>query len=231
MRRLFCILFVLLFSMLSMATKKAPLYIIDGSFETQNQLSPEQIGSVTILDSAEAVDIYGERASGGVVIIRTKKFEAENFKQPREESTNIKEQRKNPKKDRDILVLILICLLSSPLSKWLIKWYTKEENSWDSLIATGIWMPILEEYYTNEELTHKWVDNENFSMGYDNFKTSVVDYAHDYAVSTCWYYVPHTNEFLAYLRSILGDVWTGATTAADALEAGEATLIDIFNGE
>ena len=37
MRRLFCILFVLLFSMLSMATKKAPLYIIDGSFETQNQ--------------------------------------------------------------------------------------------------------------------------------------------------------------------------------------------------
>ncbi|MBQ9664190.1 MAG: sugar ABC transporter substrate-binding protein [Oscillospiraceae bacterium] len=112
-----------------------------------------------------------------------------------------------------------------------IKWYTKEENSWDSLIATGIWMPILEEYYTNEELTHKWVDNDNFTMGYDNFKTSVVDYAHDYAVSTCWYYVPHTNEFLAYLRSILGDVWTGSTTAADALNAGEATLIDIFNGE
>ena len=125
MRRLFCILFVLLFSMLSMATKKAPLFLIDGSFEAQNQLSPEQIESVTILDSAEAVNIYGERASGGVVIIRTKKFEAENFKQPREESTNIKEQRKNPKKDRDILVLILICLLSSPLSKWLIKWYTK----------------------------------------------------------------------------------------------------------
>ena len=125
MRRLFCILFVLLFSMLSMATRKAPLYLIDGSFETQNQLSPEQIGSVTILDSAEAVDIYGERASGGVVIIRTKKFEAENFKQPREKSTNIKEQRKNPKKDRDILVLILISLLSIPLSKWLIKWYTK----------------------------------------------------------------------------------------------------------
>lgn len=24
-----------------------------------------------------------------------------------------------------------------------IKWYMKEENSWDSLIATGIWMPIL----------------------------------------------------------------------------------------
>ena len=65
MRRLFCILFVLLFSMLSMATKKAPLYLIDGSFETQNQLSPEQIESVTILDSAEAVNIYGERASGG----------------------------------------------------------------------------------------------------------------------------------------------------------------------
>lgn len=111
-----------------------------------------------------------------------------------------------------------------------IKWYTKEENSWDSLIATGIWMPILEEYYVNEELTHKWVDNPNFSMGYENFKTSVVDYAHDYAVSTCWYYVPHTNEFLEYLRSELGSVWTGDITAADALAHAEAHLIEIFEG-
>ena len=111
-----------------------------------------------------------------------------------------------------------------------IKWYTKEENSWDSLIATGIWMPILEEYYVNEELTHKWVDNPNFSMGYENFKTSVVDYAHDYAVSTCWYYVPHTNEFLEYLRSELGSVWTGDISAADALSHAEAHLIEIFEG-
>ena len=112
-----------------------------------------------------------------------------------------------------------------------IAWYTKEENSWDSLIATGIWMPILEEYYTNEELTHKWVDNENFRMGYENFKTSVVDYAMNDAVSTCWYYTPHTNEFIGALRGMLGDVWAGNTTAAEALAAGEAQLAAILAGD
>ena len=123
MRRLFCILFVLLFSMLSMATKKAPLYIIDGSFETQNQLSPEQIGSVTILDSAEAVDIYGERASGGVVIIRTKEFENKNYKK------NKSDFRPQPTRKRyqgvKILPLIILVLLSSVIPKWLLKLFVK----------------------------------------------------------------------------------------------------------
>lgn len=108
-----------------------------------------------------------------------------------------------------------------------IKWYMKEENSWDSLIATGIWMPILEEYYTDETLTHKWVDNPNFP-DYDEYKAAVVDYAMESAQSTCWYYVPHTTEFIEYLRSILGPVWTGEQTAADALAAGYDTLNSIF---
>ena len=123
MRRLFCILFVLLFSMLSMATKKAPLYLIDGSFETQNQLSPEQIESVTILDSAEAVYIYGERASGGVVVIRTKEFENKNYKK------NKSDFRPQPTRKRyqgvKILPLIILVLLSIVIPKWLLKLFVK----------------------------------------------------------------------------------------------------------
>lgn len=123
MRRLFCILFVLLFSMLSMATKKAPLYLIDGSFETQNQLSPEQIESVTILDSAEAVNIYGERASGGIVVIRTKEFENKNYKK------NKSDFRPQPTRKRyqgvKILPLIIIMLLSIVIPKWLLKLFVK----------------------------------------------------------------------------------------------------------
>ena len=49
--------------------------------------------------------------------------------------------------------------------------------------------------------------------------------------STCWYYVPHTNEFLEYLRSQLGPVWTGDKTAADALAEAEPHLQEIFKGE
>lgn len=108
-----------------------------------------------------------------------------------------------------------------------IKWYMQEENSWDSLIATGIWMPILEEYYTDETLTRKWVENPNFPA-YDEYKAAVVDYAMSSAQSTCWYYVPHTTEFIEYLRSILGPVWTGEQTAADALANGYNTLNSIF---
>lgn len=110
-----------------------------------------------------------------------------------------------------------------------VKWYMKEENSWDSLIATGIWMPILEEYYTDSTLTHKWVDNPNFPA-YDEYKAAVVDYAMKNAKSTCWYYTPHTNEFITYLRSILGPVWTGEQTAKAAIDGGFSALDNILKG-
>ena len=110
-----------------------------------------------------------------------------------------------------------------------IKWYMQEENSWDSLIATGIWMPILEKYYTDETYTHKWVDNPNFP-DYASYKAAVVDYAMNNAQSTCWYYIPHTNEFITYLRSVLGPVWTGEQTAAQTMSKAYNGLNDIFLG-
>lgn len=110
-----------------------------------------------------------------------------------------------------------------------IKWYTQEANNWDSLIATGIWMPALEKYYTDEEMTHKWVDNPNFP-DYDSYKAAVVDYARDKAISTSWYYVPHTNEFNTLLRSVLGPVWTGEKTAQEVLNENFDALNDIFLG-
>ena len=142
MRRLFCILFVLLFSMLSMATKKAPLYLIDGSFETQNQLSPEQIESVTILDSAEAVNIYGERASGGVVVIRTKEFENKNYKK------NKSDFRPQPTRKRyqgvKILPLIIIMLLSIVIPKWLLKLFVRVRKKLeDGVVAPKTLPPYL----------------------------------------------------------------------------------------
>lgn len=111
-----------------------------------------------------------------------------------------------------------------------IKWYMKEENSWDSLIATGIWMPILEEYYTDETLTNKWIDNPNFP-DHDEYKGAVVDYARDCAESTCWYYIPHTTEFIELLRTVLGPVWTGEQTAEQAITENYDALNAVFMGE
>lgn len=52
----------------------SPLYIIDGIPTTDaNAVSPSDIESISILKDAAAASIYGSRASGGVVLITTKK--------------------------------------------------------------------------------------------------------------------------------------------------------------
>jgi multiple sugar transport system substrate-binding protein len=112
-----------------------------------------------------------------------------------------------------------------------IKWYTGIEHNWDNLIATGIWMPTFTEYYTDETLTHKWVDNPNFPA-YDEYKSAVVDYAvSDAARQTAWYYTNNTNDFNTLLQSILGDVWTGAKTAEQVITENIDALKAAHTGE
>ena len=50
------------------------------------------------------------------------------------------------------------------------------------------------------------------------------------AQSTCWYYTPHTNEFINLLRSTLGPVWTGEQTAEEAINSSYDALCDILEG-
>jgi len=114
--------------------------------------------------------------------------------------------------------------------EWL-KWYSQEENSW-GLIESGIWMPILEKWYTDEALTRKWVENPNFPP-YDEYKSAVVDYAKDMSItrSASWYYVNNTVDFNDLLNSILGDVWTGKTTAEDAILNNLDALNAAYKGD
>ncbi|MDR1575504.1 MAG: sugar ABC transporter substrate-binding protein [Treponema sp.] len=111
--------------------------------------------------------------------------------------------------------------------EWL-KWYSKEENNW-GLIETGIWMPILQKWYTDESLTRKWVQNPNFPA-YADYKTAVVDYAMNYSKSTSWYYVNNTVDFNNLLGSVLGDVWTGNKTVQQVISANISALRDAYRG-
>ena len=110
-----------------------------------------------------------------------------------------------------------------------ISWYMQEENSWN-LIETGIWMPILEEWYTNPEKTAQWIENPNFPPA-EEYKPAVVDFAMEKAISANWYYAPHMTEFDEYLRSILGPVWDGSETAEEAINNGYDYLCTILAGE
>jgi multiple sugar transport system substrate-binding protein len=104
---------------------------------------------------------------------------------------------------------------------WL-KWYAKEENSW-GLIQSGIWMPVLSSYYTDETLTHKWADNPNFPP-YDEYKSAVVDYAFKYAKPASWYWVNNTNLFNDALSTILAPCWSGNAKVADVISQNIETL-------
>jgi multiple sugar transport system substrate-binding protein len=98
-----------------------------------------------------------------------------------------------------------------------IAWYTQEANNW-GLIGSGIWMPLLEKYYTNEEFINLWLKDEHFPVkDYEMARNVLVDYTLNYAKSACWYYTPNTSTFIDLLRSVLNPVWTGEKTAKQAI--------------
>ena len=87
MQKLFSILLLLLLPFLVQASGQAsvqPFYIVDGQMGVrwEDIPSPEDIGRTTVLDSAEAVSIYGRRAAGGAVVITTKEYMKTHYKEP-----------------------------------------------------------------------------------------------------------------------------------------------------
>ena len=110
-----------------------------------------------------------------------------------------------------------------------VKWYTQIENSW-FLVEAGIWMPPIAEWYTDEALTRKWVENPAFPP-YDEYKAAVVDYARDYARPTSWFFVNNTASFNDLLTATLGDVWTGNITAEQAIGGNLDALKAASRGE
>lgn len=93
-----------------------PLYIVDGKIGVQPSDVPEssEIASVTILNDEETIDLYGERAAYGVIVIRTKDFEKTHAQQ------SAKQHRGEPGKlgrwirkftGGNMLLGILICII------------------------------------------------------------------------------------------------------------------------
>lgn len=92
---------------------QAPLYIVDGIIGGETP-DPKDIASVTIINDEEAIDLYGERAAYGVIVIRTKDFEKTHVQQ------SAKQHRGEPGKlgrwvrkvtGGNMLLGILICII------------------------------------------------------------------------------------------------------------------------
>jgi multiple sugar transport system substrate-binding protein len=88
-------------------------------------------------------------------------------------------------------------------------------------------MPILESWYTDQELTDKWINNENFPE-HDMYKSAVVDYARDNSKSAAWYHINGTEEFNSTLTMALSYIWNGDKTAQEALDEYYDELNEIY---
>lgn len=100
-------------------------------------------------------------------------------------------------------------------AKTFMKWYTQEENNL-SLIQSGVWMPTSKKWYQQEDLIKKWADNE-VHPPVEQYKTAVIDYAMNNAKQVPWYFFPGYDRMDEIIGPGMDPVWTGKTTAEDAI--------------
>ena len=98
--------------------------------------------------------------------------------------------------------------------QWL-KWYADENNNLSN-IQSGLWMPILQKWYTDDSLIKLWADNP-WHPPLAEYKSAVIDYAVNNAVQMPWYYTPGYDQIDTILTNGMAPVWNGTKTAADAL--------------
>ena len=114
MRKFICIILLLLSAIYS-AESAAPFYVVDGKMGVASTDLPsaDEIERTTILNPEEAVYIYGERASGGAIIVTTKKYASEHYVQSKKK----RNVNSGIIKLIGTLLAIILVLLSKPLRK------------------------------------------------------------------------------------------------------------------
>ena len=113
-----------------------------------------------------------------------------------------------------------------------LRWYNSEENNF-ATIEAGWWIPTKLNWYTDEALLKKWVDDTEIRQPLgDAYRTAIVDVAMDFDAThpTAWYYTPNTYEVLVRtLQPALVEAINGSKTAKDVIEdtrsAMEAALV------
>jgi multiple sugar transport system substrate-binding protein len=96
-----------------------------------------------------------------------------------------------------------------------VKWYSNPENNM-GLIEAGIWMPTLENWFTDTALLRRWATSPAYPP-FDEFNSAVVQTSLNYSRPVSNYYTNNTDAFYSLLGSVLGPVWTGAQTAQQAI--------------
>jgi len=101
-----------------------------------------------------------------------------------------------------------------PEAKELLKYFYKTENIVNN-IHQGLWMPSEEQWYTDENLISRWVDESPIHP--KEYKTAVIPMAREYVVPNPFYKIGITNELDAIINPALDQVWLGNKTAEEVI--------------
>ena len=107
-----------------------------------------------------------------------------------------------------------------------LRWYSDPDNNWGPIEA-GWWMPNMMNWFTDESLLSRWVDNvpNRAALPAASFRTAVADVAiHSSTQPTGWYYTPNTDLVDRILIPALVEAANGSKTVAQVIEENRAAL-------
>lgn len=96
------------------------------------------------------------------------------------------------------------------------------------LFRKGLWMPLDEKYYTDEEYTNKWVDENVHTSDY---KEAVVDYTLEHAVPGPAYRIKNWQEISTTISAELDPLWLGTKSAKEVLDELEGKVQPLLQGK
>ncbi|AOW10556.1 SusC/RagA family TonB-linked outer membrane protein [Flavobacterium gilvum] len=143
----------------SSSTSQPVLYVIDGIVKGSgdfNNLSPNEIETMTVLKDAAAASIYGARSAGGVILVTTKRGEAGKMRI--DYSYSYGQDSRTKSADRTSAVeLGLLSNRMVPVGDW--RYHTPEDLAYLQTINNGWGYDQLDEIWTNPTLK-----TQNFSV-------------------------------------------------------------------
>jgi multiple sugar transport system substrate-binding protein len=102
-----------------------------------------------------------------------------------------------------------------PREAWMLyKWMMNPENTLE-LQTSGLWMPVLKDWYENPDLVAKWASgNPAHPEGYQD---AVMKNAFEHGFQNTSYYVKNLPKINSIVDPALEQVWFGKATAEEAL--------------
>ena len=111
---------------------------------------------------------------------------------------------------------VIFASTNYPEESWkLFKWMANPETSLD-LQAGGLWMPLMTEWYTNEDLLAKWAVNNPAHP--DGYIDAVAKQTLENGIPGPTYTLKNFSKIDSIVSSCLDQVWLGQVSAQEALD-------------